>query len=881
MTTTRRRTTTLFVALLLAWGVGTPSAFSATPTWLPASGNWGTGSNWSGGSIPSSQDTAVIDNNRTALVSVGTSGTVGGLQVGDSTGTGSLTVQGGLVQNGIDGLFIGYSGTGTLTVQGGSVSSGKSYIGYFANSSGTATVTSGTWTNGNLTVGEWGTGTLNISGGIVKTTQSPAVIGDAAASNGTVSVTSGTWNSLPSLTVGNSGTGSLNLNATGVVTVNGGNGTLTLATNAGSVGTLNLGSGSGAGTLNAATVNGGSGSATVNFNHTGSYTFSSNLTGNLSVNKLGSGTTVLTGSTSNYSGLTTVSAGELDVNGSLSSGGMLIGGSTGGALRINGGIVNGWGILGHDAGSIGTAVISSGTWNADGLTVGASGTGTLTIGGSGTVFVGGGPLYLATQYGSGGTLNMGDGNSVGTLNASGISVGSGTATVNFNHAGNYTFTQSLTGNVSISKLGSGTTTLAGNQYQLNSMTVSAGELDVTSSPYYAVQTNSIVVGGSTGAVLRINGGTVLSNSALVGFDAGSVGVATVSSGTWNIGNTEGLHVGSAGQGTLTIGAGGVVNVGGFGTLYLADQYGSTGTLNMGDGTSVGTLYATSINVGGGTATVNFNHTGSYTFSTPINGYFNLNKLGSGTTVLAGNYQVNSMTVSDGEMSVNGLLGSYTHLVNVGSGATLSGSGTINADVAVNGTLKGTLHTVAISGSGLISPGNSPGILTTISADISSGMSFAFEFTLPNTNPIYSNATASGNDILHLTGASPFSGNLTADNVISIYLQSAVAGDSYLGGFFTGLSDAQLEAAIQNAKFAFYVEDDANGTITFNGKNYDSLNAALISMGALNVTGANFADGTVNGSEMKLTVVPEPNTWAILIGGAGLMACFRRCRKRNS
>ena len=47
---------------------------------------------------------------------------------------------------------------------------------------------------------------------------------------------------------------------------------------------------SAAGTLSAAIVTGSNGTATVNFNQTGSYTFNPRLTGNLSVNKLGAGT---------------------------------------------------------------------------------------------------------------------------------------------------------------------------------------------------------------------------------------------------------------------------------------------------------------------------------------------------------------------------------------------------------------------------------------------------------------------------------------------------------------------------------------------------------------------------------------------------------------
>ena len=466
---------------------------------------------------------------------------------------------------------------------------------------------------------------------------------------------------------------------------------------------------------------------------------------------------------------------------------------TGGSLKTANGCY-----LGYNPGSSGTATITSGTWNAGCFYVGNSGAGTLNINGG---------LVSSTNSSTSSCIGVG----------------------------------------------------------------ATGTVTVTSGTWNA---GTVYVGNQGAGTLNIDGGLVSSTYSSIG-KGGPSGTVTVTSGTWNAGN---LTVGDSKKGTLTIGGSGVVNIGnGTGTLSLSASTGSVGTLNMGDGTSVGTLNATSISIGNGNATVNFNHAGNYTFNQQLLtgnlGNLSMNKLGSGTTTLTGNTQTSSVSVSAGELSVSGSLGANT-TVSVSAGAVLSGSGTIHSGVFVNGTLKGSLHTWTLSGSGLVSPGNSPGILTATSINPTGGMSFAFEFTLANTNPIYSNALASGNDILHLTGASPFSDNLTADNLISIYLQSAVAGDSYFGGFFTGLSDPQLEAVIQNAKFAFFVEDDVNGTITFNEKKYSSISAALIEMGTTQVNGANFADGTVNGSTLKLMVVPEPSTWWMLMGGMVILICLK-------
>ncbi|MDD5348691.1 MAG: PEP-CTERM sorting domain-containing protein [Chthoniobacteraceae bacterium] len=383
----------------------------------------------------------------------------------------------------------------------------------------------------------------------------------------------------------------------------------------------------------------------------------------------------------------------------------------------------------------------------------------------------------------------------------------------------------------------------------------------------------LIVGNSGTGTLNVEGGTVLSNTGYIGSNGDSIGTATLSGGTWS---SQSLCVGHSGNGTLNLEKDGVVSVqGGAGNLDLAEQDASTGILNLGTGASAGTLRAASVTGGAGAATVNFNHTGGYTFAPQLSGTLTVNQLGSGTTVLTGSSNfTGAANVSAGRLEVNGSL-SAASPVSVHIGATLAGSGRVRGTVAVNGTLEGTLTTGAISGSGLISPGNSPGILTADSVEISTGIDFAFEFTLPDSSPIYSAPTASGNDLLLLTGATPFSGDLTTDNTIRIYLKSAAAGTTYLGGFFTGLSATALETAVKNAQFEFYVEDELNGTISFNGKKYTPLSKALLSLGATYVTNAAFLNGITEGSELTLAVLPEPGAWALLIAGMGALAFARR------
>jgi T5SS/PEP-CTERM-associated repeat protein len=233
----------------------------------------------------------------------------------DSGSNGTVTVSGGNWKNSSN-LGIGSLGTGSLTISNnGIVSSVGGSVGVGAGSNGTVNVSGGNWTNsGYIRVGSSGSGSLTITGGTVS--NADGTVGRLATGTGTVNVSGGTWTNSSSLTIGNAGNGTLNLTGNGTVSVGGG--LVSLANTSGKTGTLNLGNGTAAGTLSAARITGGNGTAVVNINQSGSYTLGSNMTGSLSLNHIGTGNTSLTG-TNTYTGNTTVSAGTLNVNGSTSA----------------------------------------------------------------------------------------------------------------------------------------------------------------------------------------------------------------------------------------------------------------------------------------------------------------------------------------------------------------------------------------------------------------------------------------------------------------------------------------------------------------------------------------------------------------------------------
>lgn len=363
-------------------------ANAATSYDANATGTWSSTSIWTPAGTPGSTDTVTVgsgftvtvdDTQSISVLNLSTASSSDGTLIVDTTGdltadgtvrlgtaagaNGALTVDTGgtFASTSSDAMVLGYLfGTGELNINGGTVTStGLAYLGNFGTSaSGTVNVTSGgSWTGASgMYVGRDGTGALNISDGSIDVGAAGIFLGTNGTGNGTATVSgTGALSVVSTLAVGNDGTGTLNLTGgnVGVGT------TLFVGRFVGSTGTVNFGTGGTVGTLTTGVggVVGGAGTATVNFNHTGSYTNSLEFSGALSVNKLGTGTTTLSG-TNTYTGATLISAGTLlldstgvlaNTSGVTVSGGAL---TIGAADRIN------------DAA---TMTLSGGTFNTGGF----------------------------------------------------------------------------------------------------------------------------------------------------------------------------------------------------------------------------------------------------------------------------------------------------------------------------------------------------------------------------------------------------------------------------------------------------------------------------------------------------------------------------------
>ena len=505
-----------------------------------------------------------------------------------------------------------------------------------------------------------------------------------------------------------------------------------------------------------------------------------------------------------------------------------------------------------------------------------------------------------TTYGSGGSSNTFTGGTIAPGDTVLLNDGA-TVTGDVTADGTLQFNQSAGNTLTISNLISGTGTLSLTNTGTLNLTGTSGAantvvLDMTTSASSGVlqmnaASGNLWVGGSGTGTLNMTGGRVSNSTGLLGFSAGSVGTATVSSGTWA---TSGdLTVGRNGTGTLIVTGGYVSNVNGFiaastgsvGTATVSTgtwansgnltvggaSRGGTGTLTMNGGLVIvgGTLSknaASTINLNtGGTlqigvggvsgvlgvstltnnGTLIFNRSGTSTYSGVLSGSGTVTKQAAGLLTFAGANSYSGLTtISAGTLALSGTGSIGTGGVNLGTtgspgvfdllGLTASSySLPATGNLAGVGALSGNGKSLAVLGSFL--PGNSPGTVTLGSGftlDLSSSGSSVFEIT----SPAY---TAGTYDLVSGDGSVVFGG----------ILNLAFSGGSYANG-----TDVLQLFANTGGRSG----------------NFSAVNATGLEAGQ---------SATFNPATGFITVVPEPSTCASLLAGLayGGSVVFRRRR----
>jgi len=241
---------------------------------------------------------------------------------------------------------------------------------------------------------------------------------------------------------------------------------------------------------------------------------------------------------------------------------------------------------------------------------------------------------------------------------------------------------------------------------------------------------------------------------------------------------------------------------------------------------------------------------------------NVAKVGTGKWTLSGqNAYTGTTRVQAGSLIVNGSIAASSS-VTVDAGAELGGYGNVST----------------ITGAGVVGPGEDVGILSAVSVTTSAGLDFAFEFTLANAAPVYGSRTASGNDVLRLTGATPFTSLLDANNTISLYLNvsSISAGDTFTGGFYVDSGD--FFSSINGANYAYYIADE-DGAVEYQGNRYSLYNGPFDFEMSTTAQTADFGQGDVEGYVMSFQAVPEPSVTLLCALGLGMLFT-RRCTSRK-
>ncbi|WP_170157520.1 autotransporter domain-containing protein [Roseimicrobium gellanilyticum] len=184
--------------------------------WTAGTGNWFTGSNWNTSVVPGASSNVYINNGGTAQIA--SSGALSNnVYLGYiAANIGTVEVLGAGRWESIF-LGIGENGKGTLKISGaGEVISEYAFVGSEGTGNGTVEISGGKWTSTSLDVGAGGTGKLLLSG-TGEVISADSRIGSGFGSKGTVEVSGGKWTISDTLTLGYSGTGTLDISGKGVV----------------------------------------------------------------------------------------------------------------------------------------------------------------------------------------------------------------------------------------------------------------------------------------------------------------------------------------------------------------------------------------------------------------------------------------------------------------------------------------------------------------------------------------------------------------------------------------------------------------------------------------------------------------------------------------
>jgi autotransporter-associated beta strand protein len=805
--------------------------------------------------------------NGTTTINAGTLKVTGALRLGLNSSVNLSDVAGATLD------FSGASGSGNMgTLSGGGTNGGDIVLNtgtvYIGNlQSGNASY--GGIISGNGNAAFVGTGTQTLTG------TNSSYTGKTGIGRGTLSVSS-----ISSLGSGNSSVGSGNARfdigdvaATGTLLYTGtGHSTDRVVNLGGSTGgaTLNA-SGSGALVFTSAFSATVAGAKTLTL--TGTNTSTNRVGGAIvnssggatSLTKSGTGKWVLSGANT-YTGATTIDNGQLIINGTNTASAVTVtntgtlggSGSVGAVTVASGGTID-------PGNSPGTLKVQSSIWNNGGNynwqlydATGAAGTGYDTITSTGS-------LDLSGLISGGFNINLWTINSLSSTNGSAI---------NFVDTGTYNWVLGTFGTITgfdankinintgaTNGTGGFANTFTGGTFRIS--TNGSGQLllnyqgaPAADSPVWIGGSGNLSTIGTTNGSAMVftgaTGGNVTNNQvsslASMTFSNGAGAITfsgdAVTNGIGGIVNNSAvtqtvslpLNLGTnqtfdAASGNLAI-SGNVTNNGN--TLTLT---GSSNTVVSGDITGAGGLTKT----GTGIATLNVAQ--SFTGRTTVSQ--GTLALGAGASLASTNINLGTLA-GQGTLDVTALSGG----ISIGVGQTLAGYGTVKGNTT-------------IASGGTLAPGNSPGILN-----------FDGNLTLnSNSTSIFEVAGLGGAGATNGFDQALVSGDLTygGDLKISIAGSYNNATGAFGGNIFQFGVDRNsgsfntVQYSLNGSAYADLIYHDASNT-------WQIWNDAFLTQADNGYIGINLNTG-------YLTVVPEPASWALFVGGVSTVLIFRR--RKNS
>ena len=620
--------------------------------------------------------------------------------------------------------------------------------------------------------------------------------------------------------------------------------------------TYNVGSGNTAVTNPAVSISGGNVSpASVTFNNSSvNYTISSSdssgIAGTGPLTKNGTGTATI-GTANSYSGGTTVNAGTLALSGS----GTL--GSTSGALAMAGGTLD----LGTTSQTVGATTITAAAASGNTIQNGTLTPSSLTASNSS-----GNAIVAANLAGSGGVTMSGAGTltlsgttsytgvttvSAGTLALSGTHTGSGALTVNAGTlalSGTYTGGGALTVNAGATFTGtsSGTNTIGD-----FTVTGASSAATLTSGTYNVTETNGNNTRINNGGSLTVSGATLnISGSGgwlPIGDTASTTSTVTLNSGAINVTNGFGVEVGRIGNGVLNINGGTftVDDTNSIGFIIGDQPTAQSGTVNL----SGGVLAVRLLKSNNGTNALNFNGGTLQATSTNSGATF----WASSATLTAnvrnngGTIDNNGTSIAIGQALVHSTIGGDNA---TDGGMTFTGSSTTTLTGANTYTGATTISagTLALS---------STGSLTSTTLSIAAGATF--DVSAKSSYSLSSNTITLSLNASSIGGIN--AGALAVDfssAALTLNLTTATPGSSYDYLASSLAATGNLASVTLSGSFSGTLSQSGNIWSGVSGGYAFSLDQTL---------------GTLN-----VTAVPEPHEYAVAI--AALLGVLIFIRRRN-